>query len=102
MKKELTYYYKIRKPDHLTEDVMERKINSINKILYGYAFTSITYPTMKSSYGGVFYARHYDSYVIKVQFLNHRLLTTFKIKHMQLYMDMVKDHPYLVAKEDHL
>lgn len=102
MKKELTYYYKIKKPDHVTEDVMEREVKSINKILYNYAFTKITYPTIKSNYGGVFYSRHYDSYVIKVQFINKRCLQYFKIRHMNIYMNLKKEHPQLVFKEDFL
>lgn len=102
MKKELTYYYKIRKPDHITEEVMNSKIDSINKILYGYAFTKITYPSIKSNYSGIFYCRHYDAYIIKVQFMNKRCLNCFKVKHMSLYANMQKEHPVLVTKEDYL
>ena len=102
MKKELTYYYRIKKPDHVSEDDMNQKVKSINQILYGYAFTKITYPTIKSSYGNVFYSRHYDAYVIRVQFLNKRSLQYFKLKHMNLYVNLRKEHPQLVCKEDFL
>ena len=81
---------------------MDQQIKSINQILYGYAFTKITYPKIKSNYGNVFYTRHYDSYVIRVQFLNKKLLQYFKIKHMNLYMNMKREHPQLICKEDFL
>ena len=100
MKKELTFYYKIKKPDNISEQDMNKCVDDVNKLFYRYAFTKVTYPSIKDSYGGVFYIRHYDWYIIKVQFINRKSLLLFKVNHMNLYLDMIKYHPCLIHKDD--